>query len=359
MSFLVLDGVAKSYGPVVALAGIDLAISAGSRTAIVGPSGSGKTTLLRLLAGFETPDRGRIVLDGEVLSDAATSIPAHRRSVGVVTQDGSLFPHLTVGANIAFGLPRQMPDRDGRIGELLKLVHLDQDMRTRRPHELSGGQQQRVALARALARRPKLMLLDEPFSALDTALRDSMRTSVAEVLEATRTTAVLVTHDQAEALSFADQVVVLRQGSVAQAGSPADLYWHPADPGVATFIGEAVILPARIRDGVATCVLGRVAVEPSDSKGAARIMLRPEQIRLLPPQDDAAGAPARCRVRVVSSSFGGAAAGLVLTVLSPPPPELAASPGPTTLSLRISGAGCPPASSVFDVALTGPAHAFS
>ena len=186
MSFLELTDVHKHYGPVAALAGVDLIVASGSRTAIVGPSGCGKTTLLRLIAGFEAPDQGRIVLDGEVLANGDAAVPAYRRGIGVVAQDGALFPHLSIAANIGFGMRHHEDKRSERIAELAYIVGLDKAILKRRPHELSGGQQQRVALARAMAMKPRLMLLYEPFSALDTGLRASMRKAVADTVASTR-----------------------------------------------------------------------------------------------------------------------------------------------------------------------------
>ncbi|HEY0183011.1 MAG TPA: ABC transporter ATP-binding protein [Rhodopila sp.] len=280
MSFLTVEAVSKRYGAVAALDGVTLDSSAGQRTAIVGPSGSGKTTLLRLIAGFDTPDTGRITLDGLLLADGPAAVPAYRRDIGVVMQDGALFPHLTVADNIGFGLPRRARNRTAVIAELIDMVGLDRSMLERRPDALSGGQQQRVALARALARRPKLMLLDEPFSALDTGLRASTRKMVADLLHAAGIAAVLVTHDQAEALSFADQVAVMGAGRLLQAGSPREVYLRPRTPMIASFLGEAVILPATLGDGWASCALGRVAVDDRNRRGAGTIMLRPEQISL-------------------------------------------------------------------------------
>ena len=280
MSLLDIRAVRKSYGPVTALDGVDLSVSAGSRTAIVGPSGSGKTTMLRIIAGFEAPDAGQVLLDGELLADGPQSVPAHQRGIGYVPQDGALFPHLSVADNIGFGLPRRAPDRTTRIAELLDMVALDGAMLERRPHELSGGQQQRVALARALAQRPRLMLLDEPFSALDTGLRAATRMAVAQLLSGAGITTILVTHDQAEALSFADQVAVMRNGRLAQVGRPRELYLRPSDPATARFLGEAVVLPARMSGGWADCALGRVATNDTLRSGAVQIMLRPEQLQL-------------------------------------------------------------------------------
>src|SRR5262245_32148752 len=229
MSLLDLRGVSKRYGAVTALDNVDLAIEEGSRTAVVGPSGSGKTTLLRIVAGFDTPDQGRVMMGGQVLADGPKFVAAHQRGIGIVAQDGALFPHLTIAENVGFGLDRRDPQRGTRIAELMDMVGLDRAMLARRPDEISGGQQQRVALARALARRPRLMLLDEPFSALDTSLRASTRKAVADLLGQAGITTILVTHDQAEALSFADQVAVMRDGKLPQVGTPRELYLRPRD----------------------------------------------------------------------------------------------------------------------------------
>ncbi|TBC96459.1 ABC transporter ATP-binding protein [Rhizobium leguminosarum] len=300
MTLLTIENISKRYGPVQALKDISLEVSAGSRTAVVGPSGSGKTTLLRIIAGFEQPDVGRVTLDGDLLADGPATVPAHKRGIGIVSQDGALFPHLSVADNIGFGFERGAADREKRIVELLDMVELDRGMLARRPHQLSGGQQQRVALARALGRKPRLMLLDEPFSALDTGLRENMRKAVARVLQAAGITTILVTHDQEEALTFADQVAVLREGRLIQAGSPQSLYLHPRDRETALFLGDAVLLPAIIRNGLADCALGRVAVEGS-RQGKAEIMLRPEQIRVVADESDRDYGG-----RVVEVEFGGA-----------------------------------------------------
>ena len=309
MSLLAARGLARRFGTAPALAGVDLDVAAGSRTAIVGPSGSGKTTLLRLIGGFDAPDAGSITLAGRVLADARTFVPAHRRGIGFVPQEGALFPHLSVAGNIGFGLERRSPDRGHRIRELSDAVGLDPGMLARRPHQLSGGQQQRVALARSLAQRPALLLLDEPFSALDADLRESMRRVVAEVLSAAGTTAVLVTHDRAEAMSFADQIVVLRRGRVAQAGPPPEIYLRPRDRATAAFLGDAILLPAELRDGFAQCCLGRVAADGGGRCGPAEIMLRPEQLRLTPAPPDAAARPPDAGARYARISrieYGGA-----------------------------------------------------
>ncbi|WP_018901891.1 ABC transporter ATP-binding protein [Rhizobium sp. 2MFCol3.1] len=300
MTLLTIEGASKRYGQVQALDNISLEVTAGSRTAVVGPSGSGKTTLLRIIAGFEQPDQGRVTLNGELLADGPAAVPAHKRGIGIVSQEGALFPHLDVAGNIGFGIARSTDNRDKRVLDLLDMVELDRGMLTRRPHQLSGGQQQRVALARALGREPRLMLLDEPFSALDTGLRENMRKAVARVLQAAGITSILVTHDQAEALSYADQVAVLRDGKLVQAGSPQSLYLAPRDRETALFLGDAVMLPAIIRNGHADCALGHVAVD-SQHQGKVEIMLRPEQIRVV---TDSSEKP--YGGRVIEVDFGGA-----------------------------------------------------
>jgi iron(III) transport system ATP-binding protein len=259
---------------------VTLTVADGTRTTIVGPSGSGKTTLLRMIAGFEMPDRGQIMIDSEIMNDHNVAVPAHRRSVGIVAQHGALFPHLTVAGNIGFGIDRQAKDRDRRIAELLDAVELPRAMGTRKPRDLSGGEQQRVALARAIARKPRLMLLDEPFSALDAALREAMRTMVARVLSDSGITSVLVTHDQIEALTFADQVAMLHRGHLVQAGSPKALYFRPQSALVASFLGDVITLAAVIEGDRVASALGTIAVAAEGRTGNATIFLRPEQVRL-------------------------------------------------------------------------------
>ena len=270
----------KSFGGHVVLSDVDLRLDAGTITAVVGASGCGKTTLLRLIAGFETPDAGTISISGTRVAGTSHSIAPHRRDVGYVAQDGALFPHLTVGQNVAYGLPgnaRSAATR-ARVTELLETVSLDESYAGRRPHELSGGQQQRVALARALARRPALMLLDEPFSALDTALRASTRRAVAQLLSDAHVTTLLVTHDQEEALSIADQVAVMRTGRFTNVGTPQRVYRQPGDRFTAEFLGDCVLLPCTVTNGVAECAVGRIPVRDSEAMGSATLMLRPEQI---------------------------------------------------------------------------------
>ncbi len=346
MTFLAIKNISKRYGPVHALDNIDLTVAAGSRTAIVGPSGSGKTTLLRIIAGFETPDAGQVMLQGETLADGEAIVPAHRRGIGIVSQDGALFPHLSVSENIGFGMERGARDRDQRINALIDMVELDRGMLDRRPHQLSGGQQQRVALARALGRKPRLMLLDEPFSALDTGLRENMRKAVARVLQIAGITAVLVTHDQTEALSFADQVAVLREGRLIQAGTPQALYLSPRDRETALFLGDAIVLSADLDKGSAKCVLGQIPVDADNRQGRTDVMLRPEQLRLS--AIDEAGARAACIGKVTEIEFGGAVCAVTVVL----------SNGSETLNIKSSGVGLPEVGSMVSVSVIGKAHVF-
>ena len=283
MKDLRITDVAKSFGPQQVLAGVDLTVPSGSFTAILGASGSGKTTLLRIVAGFERPDHGEVRLGAELVDDAGNHfVPCERRRIGYVPQEGALFPHLSVGRNVGFGLPRDASRRD-RIDELLELVGLS-GYRRRYPHQLSGGQQQRVALARALAIGPEIVLLDEPFASLDAAMRASVRADVHGVLGRAGTTSILVTHDQDEALSMADQVAVLRRGVIAQVDSPSDLYRNPEDAELAAFLGESNVLEGEIRDNMMVTALGRLTVGSWGGTGAggkARVLVRPEQIRLV------------------------------------------------------------------------------
>ena len=243
MTDLAVVGLDKAFGDHPVLTGVDLHVPAGSLTAILGPSGSGKTTLLRVLAGFERADAGTVTIGSRVVDGPGVQVAPERRRIGYVPQEGSLFPHLTVAANVGFGLPRRHR-RGPLIAELLEAVGLS-GLGSRYPHQLSGGQQQRVALARALAIQPKIVLLDEPFASLDAHLRASIRADVQQLLRDRGTTAVLVTHDQDEALSTADLVAVLRDGRIAQCGTPLDLYARPADAEIARFIGDANLLEAR------------------------------------------------------------------------------------------------------------------
>ena len=286
-------GLRKSFGPVVALAGIDLELRRGETLALLGPSGCGKTTLLRTVAGLERPDAGTIEIGGELVVGPGRSLPPERRRLGMVFQDVALFPHLSVAENVAYGI-RRAPDRDARVTELLELVGLP-DAGARRPHELSGGMQQRVALARALAPRPAVVLLDEPFANLDLTLRTQLRGELRRVLDATGSSALLVTHDQAEALTLADRVAVMRQGAIDQVDSPERVYAVPATPFVATFVGVANLVRAEVAGGVAQTPLGPVRLLAGPGGGRALVVIRPEHVDLEPAAIEAGGGCAGTR----------------------------------------------------------------
>ncbi|HSU12136.1 MAG TPA: ABC transporter ATP-binding protein [Pseudonocardia sp.] len=283
----------KRFGRTAAVDAADLRVEAGELVALLGPSGSGKTTLLRLVAGFEVPDAGRVAIGGRPVAGEGVWCEPDRRRIGMVFQDGALFPHLTVADNLAFGRPRP-----GRVGECLDLVGLAARA-SAYPHELSGGERQRIALARALAADPAVVLLDEPFTALDEALRVELREEVALILRAAGASALLVTHSQQEALSLADVVAVMRDGRVVQVGPPEQVYGTPADRWVAEFLGDADVVEGRAADGTAETELGRFPAP--GLHGAVEIVLRPERVALGPEGRDVDGVPAR----VVRRSYFG------------------------------------------------------
>ncbi len=287
-----------------------LDVQQGEMVALLGPSGCGKTTLLRLIAGFEVPDSGNIALGGQVVSgqvqgksqDKFVWVKPEKRRVGFVFQDYALFPHLTVLQNVLFGL-HTFPKgkRLARAKEVIEVVGLN-IFSQRYPHQLSGGQQQRVALARALAPNPTVMLLDEPFSNLDAALRESTRDEVRRILKASQTTTILVTHDQEEAMTFADKLAVMRQGHLEQLGHPEEVYLHPRTAFVAQFLGNTNILRGRAQGKQAESSLGTLELTQAAS-GNVMVSVRPEDIYFVPaghPQRDSA-APAK----VISRYFKG------------------------------------------------------
>ncbi len=270
-------GLSKNFGPVAAVRDVSLRLERGRFLALLGPSGCGKTTVLRIMAGFEAPDAGEIHVGGTRVSGPDTFVPPERRHIGMVFQEYALFPHLTVEQNTAFGLPGNGP-RAQRVHEVLRLVGLE-GVKDRMPHELSGGQQQRVALARALAPRPEVILLDEPFSNLDAALRVRVRQEVRHILRAAGVTAIFVTHDQEEALSLADEVAVMIDGQILQVDGPERLYRRPSTHRVATFLGDANFLPASAEGESAVCELGPLRLMEARD-GEVEIMIRPEDILL-------------------------------------------------------------------------------
>ncbi|MGW4205532.1 ABC transporter ATP-binding protein [Streptomyces sp. NPDC004726] len=338
MTGLRVTAVTTSYGRGArVLDGLGLTVPEGELAAVLGPSGCGKTTLLRVIAGFLAPDSGEVVVGGRTVSGPGVQVPPERRGVGIVAQEGALFPHMSVARNVAFGLlGAGRAERRARTAEMLELVGLG-DFGDRMPHELSGGQQQRVALARALAPRPALVLLDEPFNALDSGLRAGLRSDIRAALRAAGATALLVTHDQEEALSSADRVAVIRDGRVVQSGTPQELYARPADTWVASFVGEAVLLPGSADGARAKTALGTVRLVDAPA-GDGTVVLRPEQLRLVPSTDEEAA-----RGRVTEVRFHGhdalilvdvAAVGATVTVRTSGPVGVA--PGDET-GVRVTG----------------------
>jgi len=316
---LSVRGLARSFGATRVLEGVDLDVERGGVLALVGPSGCGKTTLVRVVAGFDRLDEGRVdlagrtvALEGPVVAAEAgvgrVHVDPERRRVGVVPQEGALFTHLDVAGNIGFGLARGGRTREGRarVAHMLDLVGLA-GLGARRPDQLSGGQQQRVAVARALAGRPDLVLLDEPFSALDTSLRLSVREAVMSALRAEAASVLLVTHDQDEALSVADRVAVMLEGRIAQVGTPEEVYARPATEQVARFLGEAVLLAGRASGLRVRTELGDLPIaQPAD--GAVTVLLRPEQLVPEPLRSGTAAGAAAAGAAGRGAAGGGAQA---------------------------------------------------
>jgi iron(III) transport system ATP-binding protein len=321
-----LERVSKTYEPgePPAVDDVSLEVAPGEILALLGPSGGGKTTTLRLVAGFEAPDRGRIVLGGRVVDDGRTHVPPERRNVGMVFQDYALFPHLTVRENVAFGLRRVAEaDRAARVAETIRVCELD-GMEDRYPHELSGGQQQRTALARAMAPGPDVVLLDEPLASLDPEIRTALRGEIRRTLKQSGKTAVLVTHDQEEAFEIADRVGVLNRGRLEQLGAPEEVFYEPATRFVALFVGSANFLPGVVEGGGIRTELGVLRNEPALPVGArVEVMLRPTNVVL---EGDGSGGGV-----VTSQAFRGSER--LYTVRLPSGSELRVS-CPSTVGLR-------------------------
>jgi spermidine/putrescine transport system ATP-binding protein len=323
----------KSYGDQPVLKGIDLSIGSGEFFSLLGPSGCGKTTTLRLIGGFEEPDAGQVLLDGDDISRT----PPERRPVNTVFQSYALFPHLTVERNVAFGLRFRddigRAEAPARVAETLRLVRLEQ-YANRKPHQLSGGQQQRVALARALVLRPRVLLLDEPLGALDAKLRKELQLELTALQRDVGITFVYVTHDQEEALTMSDRLAVLREGEVEQVGTPRELYEQPASVYVADFLGVANLLPAEHLGGGRVAVAGRelLASATGVAVGPCHVVVRPERVRLVPAGQ---GGDIALRARVEQTVYAGPLTQVVLragdtvvkALLANDGDELAARPG--------------------------------
>ena len=271
-----VEDLEHSYGDEPVLHGVSLDVSPGESIALLGPSGCGKTTLLRLIAGLERPSSGSISIGNDFVA-GETWVPPDRRKVGMVFQDWALFPHLSVAKNVAYGIAKST-SKDAEVSSALEMMNLS-GLEDRMPATLSGGQQQRVALARALAPRPGVLLLDEPFSNLDTSLRTEVRTEVRELLAELGITSIFVTHDQDEAFIVGDRVAVMREGKIVQTDSPQGLYHHPVDQWTAEFVGTVSLLKGDAASGFASCSLGSVAIDPK-LNGSVDVMIRPEQLSI-------------------------------------------------------------------------------
>jgi len=295
---LEVDGLSHAYGSHQVVRGLSFSLPRAAIGCLLGPSGCGKTTVLRCIAGFEEAQQGTIRINGREVSGAGATVPPEKRRIGMVFQDYALFPHLTVGGNIAFGLRGERAEREARVAELAAMVGLSAAL-DKYPHEISGGQQQRAALARSLAPRPDLLLLDEPFSNLDVDLRERLSAEVREIIKASGATAVLVTHDQQEAFAMADEIGVLHEGRIQQWDTAYNLYHRPANRFIADFVGQGAFLPA-------TAVNAReLEIELGLLQGAAphggrslEVLLRPDDVV----HDDAAPTKAE----VVHKAFRGA-----------------------------------------------------
>ncbi len=345
MGELRCDQITASYGRTDVLSGVDLTVPDGTLTAILGASGSGKTTLLRVIMGFIAQQQGTVTVGDTVVARAGNvHLPPEKRSLGYVAQEGALYPHLSVAENVSFGLPRRERKESARALEVLDLVGLGAKYAKRRPHELSGGEQRRVALARALAPRPPLVLLDEPFSGLDAALRAETRAAVLRALAAQGTTAVLVTHDQAEALSMGREVGVLMAGRLVQTAAPAVLYRTPASLDVARFVGEAVVVPGQAHGGSVSCPLGDIPRVDREIQGQVDAMIRPEQIQVHPTDAAAPGVTATVSAR----TFYGPDSVLQL--------QLDAMPEP--ISARVLGHDAPAPGARVKLSVTGEVMAY-
>jgi iron(III) transport system ATP-binding protein len=347
-----LTGITHVFGPRKAVDDVTITVAAGELVCLVGPSGCGKTTLLRIAAGLEPLQQGRVMIDGCAIAEPGYVVPPEARGVGFVFQDYALFPHLTVAGNVGFGLHRwSAADRTARVKEVLTQVGM-QDYAQAYPHQLSGGMQQRVALARALAPRPRVMLLDEPFSGLDTRLREQIRDDALHVLKRSGTATLMVTHDPEEAMFMADRLAIMRAGRIEQQGSPVEVYSHPATAFVAAFFGQVNELKGVVRSGAVVTPLGTLAAPAGFGEGTAvDVLIRPEALRL--------GAPAAGSVtaRVMASRLLGRSSWIHLALTQPLGGPREGQAGHFHFHARIPGRFLPAEGEVLGVSLE-PTQAF-
>ncbi|MEI6097674.1 MAG: ABC transporter ATP-binding protein [Alphaproteobacteria bacterium] len=276
---LKVDGLTRRFGGQTAVQDLSLTVQAGRVTCLLGPSGCGKSTTMRLIAGVDRPDAGQVAIDGRMVFGPGVNLPPEQRGVGLMFQDFALFPHLTVAANIAFGLQRDKVANAARVGELLEKVNLT-GFGAKHPHELSGGEQQRVALARALAPRPRIMLMDEPFSGLDNRLRDGIRDSTLDVLKKEGAAVLLVTHEPDEAMRMADEIVLMRAGRIVQQGAPYNVYNAPADKAAAAFFSDINVIHGQSKGALTQTAFGSFLTPGQIDGAAVDIVIRPQHLKI-------------------------------------------------------------------------------
>lgn len=279
MTMIECRNLGKTYGTVEAVSDISLNLNEHEFLSILGPSGCGKSTLLRLIAGLELPSRGQVFLQNQEISGRKILLPPERRKFGMIFQDFALFPHLSVQDNVAYGAAGSKSEKQQRVKELLELVSLPH-LAAKMPHQISGGEQQRIAVARALAPKPRLILMDEPFSNLDYQLRQQLRSDIREILKHEGVATVLVTHDQAEAITFSDRMLLMQKGKLVQEGTPAEIYQHPQTLWASSFVGEANHLSVEWQSNSLKTPFGELDVPDEIGKKARILMVRPEDFKL-------------------------------------------------------------------------------
>ncbi|MEM9138534.1 MAG: ABC transporter ATP-binding protein [Pseudomonadota bacterium] len=320
---LSLDRIGCVFGTVTAVDEVSLSVASGEMVCLLGPSGCGKTTTLRIAAGVEHQTTGSVTIDGRVVSNGASHIPPEQRSIGLMFQDFALFPHLTVADNIGFGLTRGTPNRAGVVADYLTRVGLDH-YGPKYPHMLSGGEQQRVALARALAPKPRVMLMDEPFSGLDNRLRDAVRDETLAILDGEETGVLLVTHDPGEAMRMADRIALMRDGRIVQTGTPHDLFHAPIDREAAAFFSDVNVLAGQVQDGAVDTPFGRIPAQGFADGATAEVVIRPQHVMVSTSDPGPGGdALARAEATLERARFIGAGS-LIEARLGPDGPIISA-----------------------------------